>query len=672
MTEVTDLTRSRRGHRDAQRQPRVHGVARSDEARPACEQPPTGIHGARQELPHGSVYWPCLTPLAMPRAFIGALLVGSLGATVSFSQAPTPASGSTPGVEWANDLSPIGPADWSPERAAHLLERAGFGAAPDDIARFAAMTPQQAVRVLVDYEAIPDEADAFDESVIWDPGMDPFPPSRAEAVRIARERGEALGETVLPEGAQRRIQPVVDKFFYGLYANALETQRLGLWWANRMLTTHRPLEEKLTLFWHGHFATGANKVRDYRMMLRQNLMLRERASGNFRDLLVGILKDPAMLVYLDNGENVKAHPNENFGRELLELFTMGVGNYSERDVREAARAFTGWTNDVLEFRFDAAQHDFEAKTFLGRTGTFDGADIVDLILAQPVTAEFMAGKLYRFFVRDDMEASVRAQLAGTFRDSGYEMKPLLMRIFLSKDFYSTATVGAQLKSPVQLVTSTYRKLELAEVPTIPDVGRMTASLGQALFNPPNVAGWAGGRSWITPSTLFDRGNLFRSVLFPDLEEFRPPDRAMPALDFRVGQRFAQGLNMTEATREDVGAGAMAESNMMVDRDEDFNTRYAGFKGYLMAFERTKPIVRRPAEINLAAMVSAAGADTPEKVVDHFLVRFLSVPLAARERSLLVDFLRGKTGAQIIPTDVLEPALRELLYLVLSTPEYQLG
>src|SRR5919197_3056033 len=218
---------------------------------------------------------------------------------------------------------------------------------------------------------------------------------------------------MLPEGLPRRLQPIVDKFFYSLTANSIETQRLGLWWANRMLTTRRPLEEKLTLFWHGHFATGENKVRDYRMMLRQNEMLRVRASGKFRDLLVGILKDPAMLVFLDNGENIKKHPNENFGRELLELFTMGVGNYTERDVREAARAFTGWTNDVLAFKFDAAQHDAGPKTFLGRTGPFDGEDIVDAILAQPVTAEFMAAKIYRFFVRDEMPPGVKTELART-------------------------------------------------------------------------------------------------------------------------------------------------------------------------------------------------------------------------------------------------------------------
>ena len=208
------------------------------------------------------------------------LLVIALSATARTGpHADTSAAGTE---SWAGDLTPIAASDWTPARAAHLIERAGFGAAPDEIARLAALTPQRAVDELVDYEKIASDLKPFDESVIWDPGMDPFPPSRAEAVRIARERGVGLGEKVLPPGAQRRLQPVVDKFFYGLYANAIETQRLGLWWANRMLAGKRPLEEKLTLFWHGHFATGENKVRDYRMMLRQNELFRARSSGPFR------------------------------------------------------------------------------------------------------------------------------------------------------------------------------------------------------------------------------------------------------------------------------------------------------------------------------------------------------------------------------------------------------
>jgi len=570
---------------------------------------------------------------------------------------------------WAGDLSPIAASDWNYERAAHLIERAGFGATPEEIARVAAMTPERAVNSLVDYETIDASAlKPFDESGIWDPGMDPFPPSRAEAVRRAREHGEGLGEKVLAPGTQRRLQPVVDKFFYSLTANNIETQRLGLWWANRMIASPRPLEEKLTLFWHGHFATGQNKVRDYRMMLQQNRMLRANASGTLRDLLVGILKDPGMLVYLDNGENVKSHPNENFGRELLELFSMGVGNYSERDVREAARAFTGWTNDVLTYKFDTEQHDFGEKTFLGRTGPLNGEDIIDTILAQPVTGEYVAGKLYRYFVRDEISSDVKADLGRSFRASGYQIKPLMRRMLLAKDFYSTPSVATQIKSPVHLVVSTYKKMGLREIPTIPDFGRMTGGLGQTLFEPPNVAGWAGGRTWITPATLLQRGNLFRDVMFPDVKSFRPPDRAMSATDTRVGERLAQGMNITEATRE-----GDAESNKMVDRDEDYNTRYGGYAGNLLAFKRTKLIPRQPAGINLTAMVTAAGADTADKVVDHFARRFLSVPLAEKDRALLVRFLRDKLGSSTVkPGDMLESSLRELLYLVLSTPEYQLG
>jgi len=601
------------------------------------------------------------------RALLLILILGSLSVGQAQTD-PNETTGAGPAA-WTDDLSAITTADWTRDRAAHLIERAGFGETPDEIARLAAMRPNDVVDRLVAYETIDNGGlEPFDESGIWDPGMDPFPPSRAETVRIAYERGEALGVKVLPPGTSRRLQPIVDKFFYGLIANGIETQRLGLWWANRMLSTKRPLEEKLTLFWHGHFATGENKVRDYRMMLRQNEMFRSRASGNLRELLVGILKDPAMLVYLDNGENVRTHPNENFGRELLELFTMGVGNYTERDVREAARAFTGWSNDVLVFKFNADLHDDGEKTFLGRTGPFNGEDIIDIILQQPVTADFVVAKLYRYFVRDDISDAVKKELGRSFRESGYEFKPLLRRIFLSKDFYSPPSYATQIKTPVHLVVSTYKKSGLDEVPTIPDFGRMTGGLGQSLFDPPNVAGWAGGRTWITPATLLQRGNLFREVLFPDVNAFRPPDRSMSATDARVGERLARGMNITEATRE-----GDAESNMMVDREEDYNTRYAGYKGSVDAFARTKLIRRQPASIELTSMVKAARADTVDEVVDHFTRRFLRVGLAQKDRAVLVAFLRARLGTDDVrPSGMLEDALRELVYLILSTPEYQLG
>ena len=614
------------------------------------------------------------TPLGGPPA-VGLRRVAALAGAVvlCLAAAATPlagagADGAGP-TSWTNDLTPITAAEWDASKAAHLIERAGFGATPEEIARLADMTPQEVVDRLVDYQAVPDHLAPFDASPIWDPGMDPFPKSRAEAVRIARELGVSMGVKVLPDGESRRLQPVVNTFFYGLRSNAVETQRLATWWGERMLLTRRPLEEKLTLFWHGHFATGNGKVRDTRMMLRQNELLRAHASGRFEELLLGILTDPAMLVYLDNGENVKGHPNENFGRELLELFSLGVGNYTEQDIREGSRAFTGWTNDVLEFEFDAEQHDFGAKTFLGQTGPFDGDDIIRIILEQPAAADYLSAKLYRYFVRDDLDAATGSTLAATFRDADYALKPLLKRIFLSRDFYSPDSYATMIKSPVHLIVSTYRKLGLTELPTIPDFNRLTAGLGQTLFNPPNVAGWAGGRTWITPATLLHRGNLFRDVLYPDADSFWAPDRSVPGIYSEVERRLELGMNITAATQE-----GDAESSQLADRDEDYNTRYGGYMGYIMAFERLHEIPRRVPDLDLVRLLTEAGAVEVDDIVDHLVARFLRVDLASADRAVMADFLRGELGADRIGAAApeTESALRALLYLVLSTPAYQLA
>ena len=576
-----------------------------------------------------------------------------------------------PSPDWVGDLRPISETDWNYDRAAHLLERAGFGGTPDEIGVLAAMPPARAVARLVDYEAIDDSGLAdFDESGLWDPGMDPFPPSRAEAVRIARRNGSALGVNVLPESSSRRIQPVVDKFFYGLRANVLETKRLALWWADRMVATPRPLEEKMTLFWHGHFAASESKVRDYRMMLAQNVMLRDRATGNFRDLLMAIMRDSAMLVYLDNGQNVKDHPNENFGRELLELFTMGVGNYTERDIREASRAFTGWTNDVLAFRFDAGRHDYGRKDFLGRRGEFGGEEIIDIVLAEPVTAEFIASKIYRFFVREAISEAMRTELGKVLRDARYELKPLLKAIFLSRDFFSPPSVATQIKGPVQLFASTYRKLGLQMAPTAPDFNALTGRMGQLLFYPPNVAGWSGGRTWITPATLLERGNAMRDIVFPpDVQTYGRPDRRLPGIYRRVSERLEKGMNITNATRSgDSG------SSMLADADEDYNTRYGGYRGYVLAFERIKLVPRYSAEFNLVSLVRTAGAETAADAVEHLATRFLRTPLGEGDQQRLVKLLRARLGAKdlVQPGPIMEEALRSVLYVILCSPEYQLG
>ena len=579
-------------------------------------------------------------------------------------------------VDWQGDLTPIASSEWSYDRAAHLLERAGFGGTPEDIERLAAMTPEEAVRHLVHYEGIDNgHLPAFDESGVHDPGLVPFPPSRPATTRLAKENGEALGVKVKPSG-NRPLQPVVNKFFYWLRASMLETRRVAYWWGNRMLSTNRPLEEKMTLFWHGHFATSEAKVRDYRKMLLQNETFRRHATGNFRDLVVAVAQDPAMLYFLDAGVNVKGAPNENFAREIMELFTMGVGNYSEEDIREAARAFTGWNSDDLVFVVNTAQHDDGPKSFLGHMGNYDGVEVVDLIMDQPATAEFMAAKLYRYLVRDDLSPKLNGRLAAVLRDTGYELKPLLETVFLSKDFYSAASMGTHIKSPTELVVSTYRKLGVDDMPGIPDFNLVVTSLGQELFWPPTVAGWAHGRSWITPGLLLERGNFARAVLFPDID-FIPRDRYQSSLMLReVHARIKQGFDISTATLPGYGDGGMmmAESNMMADRDEDFNTRYGSYRGWQMAIQRVKPLPRHTAQIDLSAMVLDAGLHDAGAVVDYFLERLMRTPLGDSEREMLVSYLVGELGTSDIreAETYLEAPLRLLVHLIMSQPEYQLG
>ena len=601
----------------------------------------------------------------------------SLLLAVALGAAALPARSASP---WAGDLAPIAESDWNRDRAAHLLERAGFGGTPSDIDELAALGARGAVRRLVRFEgaearALPD----FDESGVFEEALDAFPPSRPATTDLARDKGEALGVRVKPAG-NRRMQPVVDRFFYWLRASRLETDRVAYWWANRMLATPRPLQERMALFWHGHFATSEEKVRDYRKMLNQLRLFQREGLGDFRTLLVGVAQDPAMLAFLDAAVNVKGAPNENFAREIMELFTMGVGNYSERDIREAARAFTGWNFEGTGFIINLARHDDADKSVLGRTGAFDGEAVIDIILQQPVTAEFIAAKLYRYFVREDISPELRTRLGTLLRDHGYRIAPFLETLLLSRDFHAPESVGTRIKGPVELAVSTYRKLGLREVPGVPDFNEVTAALGQKLLFPPTVAGWAQGRSWITPGLLLERGNFALDVLFPDIT-YIPEDRypvTYTGAEIRaVHERVRMGMDLTTATRptdKDGSPGMMAMSNANADRDEDFNTRYASYRGWQMAIERVKPIARTMARLDLTAMVQAAGCSTPLDVVRHFEARFLAVALDDAARLELAAFLERELGTADLAAaaSYAEDPLRLLLHLILSRPEYQLG
>ncbi len=570
---------------------------------------------------------------------------------------------------WAGDLTPISESEWSYERAAHLLERAGFGGTPEEIAHLAARSPEEAVSFLIDWERVPNEhLQAFDHSGIFRAGMIEVPRSRAQAVRDARRDGSALGVHVKP-GGSRPLQPVVNAFFYILNADRLEIRRLSRWWGERMLRTGRPLQEKLALFWHGHFATGNVKVRDYRKMLQQLELFHARGKGPLRELLRGVATDPAMLVYLDAGQNVKGNPNENFAREILELFTLGPGNYSEADIREAARAFTGWTHDpdTLTFVVRAEQHDTDPKTFLGHTGDFDGYDIIDRILEQPSTARFLVGKLYRYFVRDRPDTAVIRALADRYRASGYDTAGLLRTIFLSRDFHAAASVGTQIKGPVHLVVGTYRKLGLTDLPGVPDFHVTTERLGQRLFEPPNVAGWAGGRTWITSATLLERGNFGRRLLFPDMFAFRSPDPLYSDTLVKVGAKIAAGAEITQAT---VQGQSMAME--MAASDEAYNTRYASWHGHSEAMRAVRPAPSDPPQLDVLALVD--GLETSEEVVDSLCRRLLRRPLDEPDRRALIRFLDDQlSGAALAAsTSWIREPLRLLVHLILSTPEYQLS
>ena len=361
------------------------------------------------------------------------------------------------------------------EGARHLLNRAGFGATDVEVREYAPLDRLQAVERLL--------RDTRREAAIAPPAFvdEPFLPYYKLRQMSAQDRVAARRE---------------------LFLQGLE---LRAWWLREMLLTPSPLTERMTLFWHGHFATSQQKVRASQLMYRQNVLLRREALGNFATLLHAVAKDPAMLVYLDNAGSRRQAPNENFAREVMELFTLGEGRYAEQDVKEAARAFTGWSldRDSGEYTFRRLWHDGGEMTVLGTTGRLDGDEVIDILLARPETARFVAAKLWREFISPRPDVAQTQRLAAVFRDSRYEVKPLLRAILLSDDFWSMENRASLIKSPVDLIVGTLRTFELHPLDLRPAV-LAVAALGQNLFSPPNVRGWPGGDAWINSSTLLGR------------------------------------------------------------------------------------------------------------------------------------------------------------------------
>jgi uncharacterized protein (DUF1800 family) len=335
------------------------------------------------------------------------------------------------------------------------MRRAGFSCNSDELAQRVERGLDATISDLLNYENVPDSPDLFDPS------------------------------TRNPE--------------------KLSLTDIQAYWLYRMVNSPRQLQEKMTLFWHGHFATAHFKVMNASYMLRQNQFFRQFALADFRALLQGVSRDPAMLVWLDNVANTKTAPNENYAREVMELFSLGRGNYSETDIKQAAKAFSGWQVKNGHFWINVQDHDFSTKTVLGVKGRLNGDDIVDILLSQPVASRYMATKLLKFFATDQPDGAWVYRIAQVFSSTGGSVKATVEAIFRSPEFYSDAVMNTMYKSPTEFVVNAMR--ETGVVPVIRNVPAYMRDMGQELFNPPSVKGWDGGQSWVNTATMLARINF---------------------------------------------------------------------------------------------------------------------------------------------------------------------
>ncbi|MEM6392914.1 MAG: DUF1800 domain-containing protein [Planctomycetota bacterium] len=399
-------------------------------------------------------------------------------------------------------LSPIPNRFFTPAMARHLLERAGTGGSPADIAELHGLGLQEAVQRLAHYESV-------DVSNLTDFDADPdiMRPATAE------ERAEFL------KARRNRDQDTLDTFRQQRLSARGEDRRmhsrLQRWWAQRMIDTPRPAEEKRVLLWHCHFATRHRDVRDAYLMYRQQQTFRAFGNASFADLAKAMVRDPAMIIFLNNDRNIRRRPNENLAREFMELFTLGEGQYTEDDIKEAARALTGYHRADNDFKFRRLVHDGGDKTILGQTDDFDGDSFVKLLLKQKATSRYIALKLYRHYVADvpeyldllprDHAKAVNA-LGEELLRNRYHIGQTLETLFKSRMFYDREVIGNKIKSPAHLVAGAARSLKTPNRSVSILVTAMSR-MGQALFEPPSVAGWDGGRAWINTSTMFMRQNL---------------------------------------------------------------------------------------------------------------------------------------------------------------------
>ncbi len=499
-----------------------------------------------------------------------------------------------------SDMTPLKADAWDVAKARHLLSRAGFGGTPEQIRKLHARGLQGAIDYLVDFE---NQAKLEINIAVEIPK--PKQIDRAELAKLSvaerKKKIELLRRDNNNELRRRDRQ---------------QLSQIRQIWIQRMIQSQRPLEEKLVLFWHGHFASGYQTVRSSYAMHQQNELFREHALS-FNQLLEQIIHDPAMLRYLDNDRNVKSHPNENLAREILELFSMGEGSYSEKDIKEAARALTGYTFDRKTMKpvFRSKVHDNGSKTIFGQKGDWDGDDLVELILQQPATAKFIAKKVFVFFSHDQPSKQTIDELAQILRTNDYKLRPLLKALFRSKEFYSERSVGTQIKSPVQLSIGIYKNLGIQNFNSTA-IFNACRSMGQELLQPPNVKGWDGGRTWINTNSVFLRNSSAAGLI------------------------TGQGIPKRPTKAKGNAKGGMIRG------------------------------------VNLVGMIETRNPESSAEIVEFLSSACLAVPLSDKSQQQLVEFI--DSGRPLPPANKwssqrqqVNSKLQALLVLITGLPEFQL-
>lgn len=542
------------------------------------------------------------------------------------------------------------PAAFDARAAEHLLNRAGFGANDLEIARFARLGREAAI------------ASLFEPLRVVDPFFVELDQGYREMRRAQLQEDGAMSDGAPMDEAGMEARRDEQRKARAAFQRADRRQMTAYtdWWLERLIAGDDPLRDRMTLFWSGLFTSSFRVVKSSSAMIEQHTFLRDNALGSYATLLRGIARDPAMLQYLDNASNKKREPNENFARELLELFTLGEGHYSEADIVAAARAFTGWTDRDGEFVFQRRQHDDGEKTFLGVTGNLDGDDVIDIILKQPRCAEHVAGRLLAWFEgRPASEERVR-EYGALLLASDYEVRPLLEKLFVDPAFEASDVAGQRIASPIDFLVGHARRLG------VDPAGRLVAlasgNLGEMLFEPPSVKGWDGGRTWIDTQTIMQRGNL-AGVLVGTIGASEFVEGALAGMERAAGDAPADGPMMEDGA-EPPRRKRSDELSRLVGRMEEFGWR---------------------PNLNLTARLARAGATTDAAVVDRLATDLLAVELSAQSRAELLAFLAEERAAKSLPDDLwtdmssngaksseAEPLARRLAHLMLSLPEAQLN